>query len=134
MKRWFLFVLKAGSILSTLGLLALVTYGHFSPWQVADDALTQFRGSPRLLVGIAYEFQSIDGHTTERRSQTYVVLPTALQTLSTVEVTKDERGVHVEDQPFGFLVIVLVFVFGLGGLWRFFVRRDTQKSHVSRAL
>ena len=128
MKRWFLFVLKAGSIFATLGLLAIIAYGLAFPWQVADEALPQFRGSPRLLVGFAYESLSINGRTTESKSRTYAIVPSAFETLATVEVTKDERGVHVEVQPLGFVEVLLVFLVGLFGLWWFFIRRGPPAS------
>lgn len=128
MKRWFLFVLKAGSVFATLGLLTMAAYGLAFSWQVAEDALPQFRGSPRLLVGFAYESLSVNGRTTESKSHTYAIVPSAFRTLTTVEVTKDEHGVRVEFQPFGFLEILLVFAVGLFGVWWFFIRRSTPAS------
>jgi hypothetical protein len=128
MQRWFLFILKLGSIFATFGLAALVAYGFAFTWQVADDALREFRGSPRLLVGFSYESTSINGHSTVSESHTYIIVPSVLQTLATVEVTKDDRGVRTEVQRFGAVEILGVFLMGLVGLWWFFIHRRVPAS------
>jgi hypothetical protein len=122
MKRWFLLVLKLGSALATLGLVALVAYGIAFPWKVADEALPEFRGSHKLLVGFAYESGFVGDHTFESKSHTYIIFPSALRTLATVEVTKDDRGVRTEVQPFGAVEVLAVFFLGAVGVWWFFIR------------
>jgi hypothetical protein len=131
MKRWLMLVLKIGSVLTTFGLPALIAYGLASPWRVAEDALSEHRGSPKLLVGVAYERSSIDGRTSETTSHTYIIWPAALQSLATVEVTEDERGVHVQTQRFGVLEVAFAFLLGLFGFWWFFIRRGPPKSRAA---
>jgi hypothetical protein len=117
-RRWFVLVLKVGSLFATFGLAAIAMYGFAVPWQVAEDALPQFRGSHKLLVGFSCESGHVGERSFERQSHTYIV-PASW---ATVEVTKDERGVRTEVQPHGALVVLSVFLLGIVGVWWFFIR------------
>ena len=113
-----------------IGLPVLVLYGAVVPWRVADDALAEYRGFPKLLIGASYRWRSTNGHDFEKISRTYLILPHSLSIPAAVTVVSTNGAVEVAAKPASGSGIVLAYVLALCGTWWFWLRPSRQRRMV----
>src|SRR6185295_5465558 len=84
MHSWLLTTLRLACPVAAVSLPLLMLYGALVPWQVAEDALVEHRGSSKLLLGSSSHWHSGNGHQSETTSRTYLIIPYSLSTFNAV--------------------------------------------------
>ena len=94
MHSWLLTTLRLACPVAAVSLPLLMLYGALVPWQVAEDALVEHRGSSKLLLGTSSYWHSGNGHQSETTSRTYLIIPYSLSTFNAVTVVSSQECIE----------------------------------------
>jgi hypothetical protein len=122
MDSWVIKIVRLACPVIVVGLPVLMLYGGFVPWQAAEDALAEYRGSPKLLVGGSYSWHSRNGQVSETTSRTYLLIPQSFTTLSAVTVVSTNGRVEVASSRFAIVAILVAYALSIWGTWYFWLR------------
>lgn len=120
-------ILRVPFLLMVIGLPVLMLYGAFVPWQIADDALAENHGFPKLLIGYGYHRLSGNTGIFEKISRTYLIVPRSLSIPYAVTVVSTNGEIQVvSNRPAG-IVIPSAYVLALFGGWWWWLRPSRQR-------
>lgn len=101
-----MFAHKKTILLSILSILVFVAFQRMFQWDVADRELAKYPNSVAILVSESGKYSG----TNVRKSQFYIVIPTALNAF-TVSIQSDNGVVSVDEDEYGALKwLLLIFV------------------------
>jgi len=92
------------------------------PWPVAVKALGPGWERESVLIGVSYESRSFGTGSFERRTQSYVGLPSSPHAFRTIRVTQENGAVRTEEDPYGVLAVLATYAVLAVGTWWFWIR------------
>jgi hypothetical protein len=104
-------------LLITMPFVAVV--GMVTPWSVAEQALGPGWARKAVLIGASYESR---GQSFERRTQTYVGLPSSSRAFQAVSVIQEDGAVRIEENPISLLSLLANYAALAAGTWWFWMR------------
>ena len=122
MLKFFLQLLKYACPILLIAIPCVAITGMMAPWPVAEKALGPGWARESLLIGMSYESRFSGNQSFERRTQTYVGLPTSPRAFQTIRVTQENGAVRTEEDPFGLLSLLANYAALAAGTWWFWIR------------
>lgn len=112
-------------LLITMPCVAII--GIMTPWPVAERALGPGWARESVLIGMSYESRSSGNQSFERRTQTYVGLPSSSRAFQTISVTQENGAVRTEEDPSGLLSVLATYAALAAGTWWFWIRPRKER-------
>lgn len=128
MLNFFLNLLKYACPILLIAMPCVAITGIMAPWPVAEKALGPGWARESLLIGISYEARFSGNQSYERRTQTYVGLPTSSHAFHTVSVIRENGTVRTETDPHGLLPVLATYAILVAGTWWFWFRPRKERA------
>ena len=122
MLKFLLTLLKYGCPILLLTVPCTIVIGILAPWPVAVKALGPGWARESVLIGMSYETRFSETQSFERRTQSYVGLPSSPHAFQTVRVTQENGVVRTEEDPYGLLPVLATYGVLAVGTWWFWIR------------
>lgn len=128
MLNYFQKILKYACPIFLISVLYVAITGIMAPWTVAEKVLGPRWEREYVLIGTSYEFRSSENDSFERRTHTYVGLPSSPRPLQTLRVIQENGAVRIEEEPYGLLSLLLLYAGLAFGTWWFWIGSRRQRS------
>jgi hypothetical protein len=119
MLKFFLNILKYVCPLLLITVPCVAVVGSMAPWAVAEQTLGPGWTRKAVLIGISYESH---GQSFERRTQTYIGLPSSKRVFQTVSVIQENGAIRIEENPIGLLWVLANYAAIAACTWWFWIR------------
>jgi hypothetical protein len=119
MLKFLLKLLKYACPILLIAMPCVAVIGMMAPWPVAEQALGPKWARKAVLIGTSYESR---GQSFERRTKTYVGLPSSTRRFQTVSVIQENGAVRIEENPIGLLSVLANYAALAAGTWWFWIR------------
>jgi hypothetical protein len=121
MSKFFLQLVKYACAILLIVIPCVAIIGIIAPWPVAENALGPGWAHKSVLVGVSYESQFSGNRSFERRTQTYVGLPSSQRAFQTVSVIQENGAVRTLENPYGLLWLLATYAALAAGTWWFWI-------------
>lgn len=101
---------KKAILFSILFVAAFGTFQKICQWDIADKELAHYPKSISVLLFWSGKYSYQEAATNIRRAQTYVVIPLSFDLPFTVSIRSDNGIITVDDDKYGALKLLLLFV------------------------
>lgn len=102
--------------------------GILTPWPVATEAMGPGWAHQSVLIGMSYKYRVSGTKSFERRTQSYIGLPSSQHAFRTVRVTQENGVVRTEEDPHGLLSLLATYAVLAVGAWWFWIRPRKERS------
>lgn len=127
MLKFLLQLLKYACPILLITMPCVAIIGIMTPWPAAEKVLGPGWAREYVLIGMSYESRFSGNHSFERRTQTYVGLPSSSRAFKTISVTQENGAVRTEEDPSGMLSALATYAALAAGTCWFWIRPRKER-------